>query len=794
MSKFLLPSVGTSVEPVLPFRTGNQKVGHALRASLCATLLGGAISVRAQPAAATSSAAATADNVYTLKEFVVNTPPENRSIKVDETLGAMRITTSMLDTPIAVSVINRQFIEDFLLIQDVDIMAHIAGAGLIGEPQGGTANTRIRGFGVPYYRNGFTRIGTGEVVNMERVEVIKGPLAATFGRASPGGLVNYITQRPQRRPSYSFRTVLGSYDYKRGELHVTGPIGGSGKLFYRLDAAHTDQNGTEEFYYNRTWAASAAFTYEHSPDTSLTLEVEQLSRFMNSGTGGPVKQFPTFRSPVSGLNVANMIGGIEDNLMRRGFNAYGPHFSVIREASTLDVRAEHRINSVLSLRANLQAWKRPFEAWRWSLPNYNVGTGLFAGRTAFAQPEADYFYGGQIDLLASFKTGKIPHKLLFSVDASQTQEIPNLLLTLPAALQNALPASVRNLDPRNPDYYQFERAQLTTRTTRNDLTTRLGSVLISERIEPFQRRLLLFGSLRLERLDNRYIDYLNRANSANKQITQPTFSVGGVARPLGDVVSLFGNISTGFTTSTTIDRGTGALQDNPRSRGVEFGVKGELLGGKFYWSSSAFFIRRHQIAQTNSAFIADVDGNFPPGVAQYVGNGEEKIEGYEIEASGSLTENLSVRTVFGHLDARTSKSSNDPLSVGVQLLGAPKSNASLALTHRFKAAALRGVAVGASVAYVDSYVSRYGRGGSEITGTGNITNALRLNFGPTNRIEEVRSSSTLVDVFASYDFSLGRYKHSVGLNVRNVADREWWGSSGRLNDGRAYMTRYGLKF
>jgi outer membrane receptor protein involved in Fe transport len=58
----------------------------------------------------------------------------------------------------------------------------------------------------------------------------------------------------------------------------------------------------------------------------------------------------------------------------------------------------------------------------------------------------------------------------------------------------------------------------------------------------------------------------------------------------------------------------------------------------------------------------------------------------------------------------------------------------------------------------------------------------------------VRSSSTLVDVFASYDFSLGRYKHSVGLNVRNVADREWWGSSGRLNDGRAYMARYGLKF
>ena len=34
-------------------------------------------------------------------------------------------------------------------------------------------------------------------------------------------------------------------------------------------------------------------------------------------------------------------------------------------------------------------------------------------------------------------------------------------------------------------------------------------VLISERIEPWHKKLLLFGSLRLERLDNEYIDYLN---------------------------------------------------------------------------------------------------------------------------------------------------------------------------------------------------------------------------------------------------------------------------------------------
>lgn len=734
------------------------------------------------------------DQVFTLSEFVVSAPAENLSIKADETLGAMRITTSILETPINVSVINRQFIEDFLLIQDTDIMAHVAGAGALGEPQQGTASSRLRGFPVPYYRNGFGRIGTGEVVNMERVEIIKGPLAATFGRANPGGLVNYITQRPQRRASYSLRAVAGSYSYLRGEVHATGPVGNSGKLFYRLDAAHTDQHGRQEFFYNRTWAASAAVTYEHSKDTSVTVEVEQLSRFMNSGTSGAVKQFPTFRSPVSGQNVANMIGGIADDLGRRGFNAFGPGFSVIREASTLDIRAEHRINSVWSVRANLQTWKRPFEANRWTMPNYNVATGLFAGRDGFAQPEADFYYGGQLDVLAAFRTGPIPHKLLISVDASQTLQIPNKLLALPAAALAAQPATARNLDPRNPNYHQFDRREVTRVTTRNDQDLRVGSILISERLEAWRRRLLLFGSLRLEKIDSRYIDFLVPANTASKNDLQPTYSVGGVVKPAGERLSVFGNVSTGFTNSTTIDRGTGQLQENPTSRGVEFGLKGEAIGGKVFWQASAFIIRRLNIAQANPAFVANPDGDFPPGVSQFIGAGQERIEGFEFEGSGALTEALSFRAVFGRLDARTHRSLNDPASVGVQLLNSPKMNLSLALTHRFKGGWLRGLAVGASVAYVDSYIGRYGRGGSEITGTGNITDRLRLNYGPTNRIEEVRPSSTLLDAFANYGFEAGGMRHTIGVNVRNLADREWWGPTGRLNDGRVFLARYGVKF
>lgn len=62
---------------------------------------------------------------------------------------------------------------------------------------------------------------------------------------------------------------------------------------------------------------------------------------------------------------------------------------------------------------------------------------------------------------------------------------------------------------------------------------------------------------------------------------------------------------------------------------------------------------------------------------------------------------------------------------------------------------------------------------AEVTSTGVITNNSWPNYGPASRIEEVHLSSTILDALVNYDFTLGRIKHLVGLNERNLPNPEW---------------------
>ena len=96
--------------------------------------------------------------------------------------------------------------------------------------------------------------------------------------------------------------------------------------------------------------------------------------------------------------------------------------------------------------------------------------------------------------------------------------------------------------------------------------------------------------------------------------------------------------------------------------------------------------------------------------------------------------------------------------------------------------------------YTDSYFARYGTFGSEITGTGNITNQIRLNYGPTNRVEEVRPDTTLTDVFMTYSFKTGKFNQSLSVNVKNVFGEEWWTVTGRQGVECETRFSYGVRF
>ncbi|MEZ8200890.1 TonB-dependent receptor [Vibrio splendidus] len=105
-----------------------------------------------------------------------------------------------LDVPQAVSVVTKTEMEDRGAVRLVDALDGVAGVNnTLGE--GSRDQFVIRGFDAlnDLYRDGMRDDGTLQsyrsLANIERVEVVKGPAGALYGRGSAGGIINLVTKR-----------------------------------------------------------------------------------------------------------------------------------------------------------------------------------------------------------------------------------------------------------------------------------------------------------------------------------------------------------------------------------------------------------------------------------------------------------------------------------------------------------------------------------------------------------------------------------------------------------------------
>lgn len=80
-------------------------------------------------------------------------------------------------------------------------------------------------------------------LDVERVEVIKGPVSALYGRNAYAGVINYVTKRPSSSFEGRARFVAGSLGRIGGEASVSGPISGDA-LKVRLAGKYDGYNGS----------------------------------------------------------------------------------------------------------------------------------------------------------------------------------------------------------------------------------------------------------------------------------------------------------------------------------------------------------------------------------------------------------------------------------------------------------------------------------------------------------------------------------------------------------------------
>ena len=75
-------------------------------------------------------------------------------------------------------------------------------------------------------------IQSTEIQNLERVEVIKGPQAALFGRSTFAGAINYISRQPSNEFNGKIDSTIASHDEYEVGGYVSGPLIPDTLLFY----------------------------------------------------------------------------------------------------------------------------------------------------------------------------------------------------------------------------------------------------------------------------------------------------------------------------------------------------------------------------------------------------------------------------------------------------------------------------------------------------------------------------------------------------------------------------------
>ena len=201
---------------------------------------------------------------YQKKEVLINSSKveialeENTNQLSDVVVTSRRRQESVQDIPIPISVIRGATAEDAGAFNTNRLKELIPSVQLYSSNARNTT-LNIRGLGssfgltndgidpgVGFYVDGvyYARPAATSLdfVDIDRVEVLRGPQGTLFGKNTTAGAFNITTRPASFTPGATFETSYGNYNYIQAKASITGPL--SKKLATRVSFSGTQRDGT----------------------------------------------------------------------------------------------------------------------------------------------------------------------------------------------------------------------------------------------------------------------------------------------------------------------------------------------------------------------------------------------------------------------------------------------------------------------------------------------------------------------------------------------------------------------
>jgi len=646
----------------------------------------------------------------------------------------------LLDTPASVAVITEARLKDQQARLLSEVLKNDASVGDSYAPVGYYENFVIRGFALnpasSYKINGRTITGEQNVAleNKQQVEVLKGLSGLQSGVSEPGGLVNYVSKRPE-----NVRSVTVSTN-EQGERYLATDVGGwlgtEQQVGVRVNLAHEDIRSYVDHADGKRDFASLALDWNISPNALLQLNAEYQDREQRSvpgyqllgGTEVPhhvspkdLLAYQSWSNPV-GIRSLNL-----DGLFEYRFNdAWKASFSASRSRVVIDDYSTFAWGCYGAASCANTAVPNHFSAEG----DYDIADYRSPDDTR-RNEEAQAAFNGQFD------TGFLKHDLTFGTTAFRRLVDRRTSVNEYIGEGNIYePSPV--LEPYDgPLGHTYRR-----------LDSRQYGLFASDRISFNEQWQTLLGG-RQVRLDE---ETYNQAGATTRHTQRSVFlpQVALIYKPRPDT-SLYASYSKGLSLggeAAWFSSNAEEVLPPTTSRQLEVGIKRDFQRLSL---TAALF----QISQ-------DLQYNRPndDGTTTFVQQGTQKNVGIELSANGHVTSDLQLSASVAAIRARVSGSGTDDYD-GHQAINVPKLRASL--HGDYSIPGIPGLALLGGVQYS---ASKY------------------ANRQATVKVDDY----AVFDVGSRYTTKVGDYDTVLRLTVDNLFDKRYWRDVGEsAGDGYLFL-------
>ncbi|MDR9946396.1 TonB-dependent siderophore receptor [Enterobacter sichuanensis] len=621
---------------------------HTSRFTLCA--LAGAITLALQVQA------------FAEESTIVVTGSEQGSALPAWTNSATKSAVAESKTPQVITTLSAPEIEKRHANSVNEILRY--APGVLTEVRGNTSylsEYKIRGFTVdqefynglqlPYNVTGNTQARIDPLL-IDSVDILKGPSSVLYGGASPGGLVNIQSKKPQREARTEFGFNTGNRNLKEGYLDSTGQIAGS-DWNYRLLGKATENDDQPHTTRYENYLVAPSVTWQ--PDSKTRLTVDALAQ--NSPGLTPSNPLPLsyLRSKYAGKRdyAGDEWSGFKQRQWMLGYSfehAFDSGWGFNQKARYFDVDTHQR--SV-----------------------YATGTGSEVyqlNRFAYTTDEDLQSFNIDNQVTKTVALGDWEHHLLAGFDYQK----------LNSHFHYRYATATPGIDMRDPDYSQIHENALGLYTAqKNRLSYQQNGYYLQDQVA--------FGGLNLL-ASLRYDDYRSVTTNYLQNGDKAWVSQDRVTKRLGALyafdngISPFISYSEGFAPVSPKGTLTAKEVKPTTSKQVEGGVKYLLADYATTLTASVFNIRQKNVVTSD------------PGFLNYSQTGEVESKGAELSVVSRPTDNLTLIANYAYTHAINTE---DDKYQGKRPTQVPENAFNLWGDYTFENTPLKGLMLGAGARY-----------------------------------------------------------------------------------------------